>query len=255
VQYKSSSPLSGRVLISGARFGLDRSASVPVQDVPVALLASNGALLGLTMSNANGMYTFHDVPSQSNLTLQLLQDGILRQALRSSGDFLRAEQYDILGINSVTGPPQALSNSTFKLLLDNTEQPVYSIPSQSSLYLGNSKSLAYWQFQMSGYGELDGDYTASQMGALRTQASTLLLSFASCPVSITSSDALESNLFAAALNTVSGRGFFAPYRALQEWMIGFAQHIFCSGVQDSTDRNIAIQFMQQINSATDAASA
>jgi len=252
VTYQSSSPLSGLVVISGARFGIDRTASIPVQDVPIALFSSSGSLLGLTFSNAQGIYTFHDVSSSANVTLQPLQDGILRPALRSSGDWLRATEYDVLGINSITGPPHSLSNTTFKLLIDETELPVYSIPVQSTQFFGNAKSLAYWQYELEGYGELAGDLSASQINTWRSQATTYLLSLSNCPVNLYSTDPLEANLFAAALNQVSGRGFFSPYRTLQKWMIAYSQHVFCAGIQDNTDRSIALQFVLDINSATDA---
>jgi len=247
--YTSSTRLSGQVVINGARFASYRGAAVPVQDVPVALM-SGSSLVSLTLTDASGLYSFHDVPSSGNLSLVLLEDGILRPALRSSGNFLRSTAFDIYGINPITGVPHPLSNANFQLLLDETGQPVYNRPSGFNSFQGNSHSVAYWQYELSGLGELSDDLTAAQLNSWRSQAAALLGS--SCAsVSISSTNSAQANLFAAAMNQVSGRGFFAPYRALQLWYIEFAANVICTGVSDAASQSAALLFLEEINNAND----
>jgi len=241
--------LSGRVLIVGSRFGGTRSALVSVHDVPVALTDTQGRMIGVMLTDLNGGYSFRGLPGNaaSIYRLQLLQDGILRPAMRTSGNFLRTSKYDIFGENDVTGPAHNLSQPLFELLIDDQEQPLYNRLLAFNTFEGDSFPLNWWRFELQGFGELYDDLTQSQLNGWRTAAAALL----PCTVDLNSSDALESNLMAAALNHVSGHGFFAPYLELQKWYIGYASHVFCNRVSNSADINLATRFMESINTADD----
>jgi len=167
--------------------------------------------------------------------------------LRSSGNWLRVNQYDILGENDIVGLPHNISHPVFNMLIDETQQPVYNRPLKYNTFQGNSKSLNWWRFMLSNLGELADDLTMANFNTWNSQAVSLL----SCSASISSSSPLEANLKTAALNQVAGRGMFEPYNILQGWMIDWAEHVFCDGVSDSTDQSIALSFMQQINTASD----
>jgi hypothetical protein len=204
-------------------------------------------MLRVTLSKLDGSYIFHDLPSASGLKLAMLQDGILRPALRSSGNWLRVNQFDILGENDIVGPAHNVSSPVFGMLLDDEQQPLYNRLLSYNTFQGNAKSLSWWRFMLSGLGELEGDLTLAELSAWNTEATASL----KCSASISSSNPLEANLKAAALNNVSGRGLFEPYQILQGWMIRYAEHVFCDHVASASDQALALRFMQQINTAID----
>jgi len=243
--------LTGFVYIDGARFGTDRTARIPVNDVAVALENSLGQIVALTLTGSTGAYTFSNLPSSTtNYTLNLLQYGILQPALRSSGNFLRSTKYDILDINPITGPPQPLSSTTFYLLLDDQQQPVYNRPLGYNSFEGDSQPLSWWQYETSGLGELPDYLSQTTLNSWTSSAQSFFAS-ASCSASLTSSNALAANLYTAELNNVAGYGFFEPYRQVQNWMILYAQHVYCAGITSSTDQTIALRFMEEVNNASD----
>jgi len=243
--------LSGRVVISGARFGSSRSALIPAHDVPVALMDTQGRMIGVTLTDLNGAYTFRGLAANAVAMnqLALLQDAILRPALRTSGSFLRTNKYDIFGENQVTGVPHNLSNPIFQMLLDDQQQPLYNRLLTFNSFEGDAFPVNWWRFELQGYGELYDDLAQSQLNGWRTAAAALL----PCTVNLYSSNTLESNLAAAALNHVSGRGIFAPYLEVQKWYIGFASHVFCNRVSNTADINLATRFVDAINTADDIA--
>jgi len=250
--YRSgASSLTGYVYIDGARFGTDRTSRIPVHDAAVALENSLGQIVALTLTGLNGAYTFNNMPaSTANYTLNLLQYGIMQPALRSSGNFLRSTQYDILGVNPITGLPQPLSSPNFYLLLDDQQQPIYNRPLGYNSFEGDSQPLSWWQYQASGLGELPDYLSQTTLNSWLSSAQSFFAS-AQCSASLTSSNPLSSNLYAAELNNVAGYGFFEPYRQLQNWMILYAQHVYCAGITSSSDQTIALRFMQEINDASD----
>lgn len=250
----SSFNLVGKVHIVGARFGIDRSADIAVHDVVVALInRRNGRILGMRLTDLDGSYVFHDISrmasnTAADLGLMILQDGILRPALRSSGNFLRSDQFDVFGENAITGMMHNLSSPIFNLLLDDQQQPIFNRALNfNNNFEGNAKPLSWWRFQLSGNGELDDTLSQAQISTWQAQAHTLLR----CSPSLASNDPLEAHLQAAALNYVSGRGFFEPYQSLQLWYIRFAEHIFCDHVSSASDQALALRFMQMINMADD----
>jgi len=224
------------------------AADIAVHNVPVALLDSSGHLLRVTLTALDGTYHFHDMPTPlTSLRLMMLQDGILRPVLRSSGNWLRVNQYDILGENDVVGVAHNVSSPIFNMLIDEEQQPVYNRALSYNSFQGDAKPLAWWRFMMSNLGELEDNLSQTDFNTWNSAAVSLL----SCSASISSSSPLEANLKAAALNEVSGRGIFEPYRMLQGWMIQYAEHIFCAGISNASDQSVAMLFMQDINTSSD----
>jgi len=208
---------------------------------------STGAVLRVTLTDRNGVYAFHDLSSTgASIRLKVLAAGVLTPASRASGNFLRAHKYDILGEDNIYGQSHALSNPLFTFLLDDTQTPIYNRVLADNSFEGTSWSVAHWSYLLSHIGEVDAVY-ASTLSAYQGMAQQLL---SPCSASIHSADAFESNLAAASLNIVSGRGFFAPYKLLQSWYFSEAQYVFCSSIQDSATRSRALRFLQLINSAT-----
>jgi len=243
----SSNDVAGRVLISGFRFGSDLSSSIPVNDIAVALIdKASGAVLRVTLTDRLGAYAFHDIASSSSVALKLLPEAAWRPSLRSSGNFLRAHKYDILGHDNVYGDAHSLGDATFKLLLDETETPIYNRALAPNSFEGDSKPLSYWRYTVRRLGEPDAQYGGS-LSAIESAADALI----GCAASIHSSDALEANLRAAALNLAVGRGFFEPYKAVQSWYFAEAAHVFCDKVSSSADRALALRAVTLINDASD----
>jgi len=239
--------VSGRVVISGFRFANDRSATIGVQDIAVALVSkSSGAVLRVALTDRNGQYSFHDIANSADTVLKLLPEALLRRVSRSSGNFLRVNKYDILGQDNVYGQPQSLSNPIFSLLLDDQQTPVYNRALAPNSFEGDSKPLSYWRYTIQRLGEDDAQY-GNSLSSLESAADALI----GCTASITSSDLLEANLRAAALNIAAGRGFFEPYKQLQTWYFREAAHVFCDNVSEAHSRQLALAFLVRINTATD----
>jgi len=244
--------LEGSVELAGARFGTDRSFSLGLHEAVVALLEkSTGNLLAVTLTDLRGSYAFHSTYDPQSVLLVLIEDGLLRPELRSSVNFVRANQFEILGVPRL-GEAHTASYPTFSLLLDNTQQPVYNRPQGFHSFEGNSKPVGWWLYHIEVAqgilnGEYDDDITAPLLQLWLDDAQQHVYG-PSCP---SDGSDLDHQLRAAALNVVSGRGIFEPYNRLQLWYLAFARHIYCDNVLFSDDRAIALQFLRAINSAND----
>ena len=105
-----------------------------------------------------------------------------------------------------------------------------------------------WKYTIQRLGESDPQY-GGVLSALEAAADALI--GAGCHASIHSSDPLQANLRAAALNIAAGRGFFEPYKAVQSWYFQEARHIYCDGVVYANDRAEALRELMLINQADD----
>jgi len=246
----ASNDVAGRVIVWGYRFGTDRTAQIPVQDIAVALINGAGAVLRTTLTDRNGQYSFHDIASFGSVQLKILPEAAWRPALRASANFLRAHQYDILGEDNIYGQPQPLTSPLFRLYVDETETPVFNRELAPNSFEGDSKPVSYWKYTIQRLGESDPQY-GGVLSALEAAADALI--GAGCHASIHSSDPLQANLRAAALNIAAGRGFFEPYKAVQSWYFSEAAHIFCNRILNLGDRALALRAVTLINQADDIA--
>jgi hypothetical protein len=236
------------VYIEGVRFGTDRSLNYPLADVVLALVhkASN-QIVQYAKTDSNGRYTFHDVASPSDYQIELVKTGLLDYHLkRTSGRFLRVGQFSVFGGDLQLGLPHSLSDLNFRLLIDDQVMPFYNRPNVAANFEGNSKPLAFWQYQSTA-----PQSDVPNLAQLNTMADALI----GCATSFSSSltDDLQNNLRAAALNVASGRGFFEPYNLVQSWYLKFASHVFCDNIAHTADRALALRFAQAINNAGDLA--
>ena len=241
----SQNDYQGSVIVEGVRFGNSRSLNLPLADVLIALVNKNTkAVVQYSKTNSNGQYSFHDVASPSSYEIQLVKSALLDYQLkRTSGRFLRVGQYSQLHGDLQLGLPHSLSDTTFRLLIDDQIVPYYNRPNVSPAFEGNSKPLSYWQYQS----------LANELPNL-SQLNTLADSMIGCSTSFSASltDDLKNNLRAAALNIAAGRGFFEPYNLVQHWYLKFAAHVFCSNSNNAEDLALALRFVRAINNAADS---
>jgi len=139
------------------------------------------------------------------------------------------------------GPPAAVtlgaSDNVIQLDIDDTRvirgthYYLYEQDEPES-FRGNPHSRAYWQYQMNVANNVFPGKNAAGFAGHVTAAKNLIASAASCDINdfdVLSGDDLRSNLSAAALNHVSGRGVLDPLRQVQQLTIQYAAEALCRG--------------------------
>jgi len=187
--------------------------------------------------------------------VSVVPDAFFLEATRSASRFLRADRLIVAGEPHYGCPHSAGSGPIdMAFYLDDVEEPSYQRRESASGFEGNSLPVSVWQ-----YCDLPVSGPCPEVGAMfplvATGVNTLLLPPSGCAAATDfttlPSGALQNNLRAAAFNIASGRGIFAPYRQVQDWYFAFAKAMYCSGSTVSSDQDLALSLLHNINSATD----
>jgi len=159
------------------------------------------------------------------------------------------QSINIFSSNKWGEPQQAGVGLEFGLLLKPDAKPVYNRPLSFVGFEGNSHSVSYWRHQYAPTSLYTSkkEFSATQLNAWADAADVLLTcaenGFSELPGS------LKSQLYAATLNFVSGRGPFEPYREAAAWFIAYAEH--SCPLNPGADTAIALNLVKLINEADD----